>query len=495
MRLQEQPQSKCRYMLSALVASGTVFMPVTPAYADPVEDMIQTVSSSTALTFGAGVAVGAVVAGLLGFLLHQRAKRRYIKQLKSSQHGEQQATDELWYVKERLELLQNTVVKQEHELEGYRAQASESKAVVDDNSAPIDVEEPSQVTDVASSVDVQPVTIDDTGVFDVTDLDEVFVEPVETDDLDEAVIEPIDTVDLDEVVVESDEADAPEEPVIETAEVDDLDEVIAEPVEPVQPAVTNTGSTPVYKSAKAAAHMAADDDDSDDMITIERGAVIDYPYGLGGTGEAGLNAVLSEEDMHPTYDIDDIADVMNDVEEEIPPYRNVRVVLEERLTPDVFNEVGAARRVGMRSDIPAFLGQRRARQYDPIVRASLIDQRVPRFDESLFPDTVTHVHEELDVFETAMRAMEDTLQHTAVLGIEDEEDILYLSPEERPEIVDAAAYVDYLVQDELEKTLSGETLSTTQSHLSLFEGTGDLNISKNLGKRTPRHMRVVSKEA
>ena len=140
----------------------------------------------------------------------------------------------------------------------------------------------------------------------------------------------------------------------------------------------------------------------------------------------------------------------------------------------------------------------RHRQLSPTVRASLIDRRIPHFDESLFPDTTSDLHQEGGVFETAMRAVDATLSDSGnishvVSEVQATSDLARKST--RPDMADTSSYIDYLVKDELERNRSGAGRRFSRAHLTMFEGTGDLSAARKAMQYRPRHMQRSSKEA
>ncbi len=434
MGVTERPKGYKMRVASVLTMGGPLVLRVSVAHAATLDDVIQTVTSSSALTFGTGVAAGAVCAGLVALLLHARTKKKFRAKEEQYQQAAHTASEEIRLANKRIAALKETVKLQEDELDDLREREEAYGKT--------------QVLPILEADELGETAV--TGVLRTDEQDQMDQPTPDVDQDDEQLDETQQIVSNEEE--QTDVADEQPEDVEEV-----LDEVEQQPN-------FDFVATDAEELESADVLTSSEDDEESPYFAEE---------------------FMPEEDAELGFE-----------DQDVPIRRNVRLVLDERLTPDAFNESGGMRRASMRSsDIPAFLSHRRARQYDPVVRASLIDQRVPRFDESLYPDTVTHMHEELDVFETAMRALEDTLQHTAVLGIEEDDDILYLHPEDRMEIVDAAAYVDYLIQDEMEKTMSGEPLPTSHAHLTMFEGTGDLNISKKLGKYRPRHMRAASREA
>ncbi|MDO4805646.1 MAG: hypothetical protein Q4A07_00215 [Coriobacteriales bacterium] len=394
MRYNKLTTACCGHGVSMLIAGGVVLMPASSAYAATLDELVNTVKSSTSLTFGAGAAAGAVVAGLLGVIVHIRSKRKLKKRIESLEQDAESAKRSMEDAQSRLQELQTEYEAFQQSVVGEVEEAEESPDEGQDNDDIVE-DMPAEVIEAAEEQE----------------------EESEQEEPSEAIVEE-----------PGDDQPVEEEPSL------------AQPIE----------------------------------------------------DQTAEDAVIESNEAQETVDADENTSVS------FAHKKTVKVVLEERLAPDALNE-GASRfskHPVYTNEIPAFLGHRRARQYDPVVRASLIDQRVPRFDESLFPDVVSHVHNEVDVFEAAMRALEDTLQHTAVLGIEEEEPPLFLGSESksRPEMLDAAAYVDYLYQEEVEKTKSGEPLTTNHPHLTMFDGTGDLNASKKLGKHHPDHMRLVQNE-
>ena len=149
------------------------------------------------------------------------------------------------------------------------------------------------------------------------------------------------------------------------------------------------------------------------------------------------------------------------------------------------------------SESPFVAARPRPRQLDPIVRANLIDRRVPRFDESLFPDTTNELHQDVDVFETAMRAMDATLSETEVQDqVRSQVTADLARPRDnQPDISDTSSYVEYLVKDELERNRNGAGRRFSRAHLTMFEGTGDLGAARKALQYRPRHMQKATKEA
>ena len=137
------------------------------------------------------------------------------------------------------------------------------------------------------------------------------------------------------------------------------------------------------------------------------------------------------------------------------------------------------------------------RKFDPTVRANLIDRRVPRFDESLFPDTTNELHQDVDVFETAMRAMDATLSETKAPEQAPSQATADLarSASTQPDPSDTSSYVESLVQEELERNRNGAGRRFSRAHLTMFEGTGDLGAARKALQYRPRHMQKASKEA
>lgn len=408
MRYNNHTSACCRRSVSALIAGGVVLVPTSLAYAETLDDLVGTVTSSTELTFGTGAAAGAVAAGLLGVIVHARSKRRYKKQVEG---------------------LQNDL-----------ASARESQAAAE-----------ARLKELGEDVETFGQGADEDNLYTDVSADAESVGDSTSDDMSSMPTEVL------QAITEQDET--PEQAASDSGE-DEAPQTEDEPF-----------------ATESTSHVAVE---VTDAVEAEASAVVEE--------EPRAEEETSAEDA--IHDAEDPASVS------FASHKTVRAILEERLTPDALNEgIGRYGVASSRAGIPAFLGHRRTRQYDPVVRASLIDQRVPRFDESLFPDVVTHVHDEVDVFETAMRAMEDTLQHTAVLGIEEEDPSVYEQSESNNDSLDVAAYVEYLLQDELEKTMSGEPLTTNHPHLTMFEGTGDLNASKDLGKHSPDHMRMANSES
>lgn len=186
--------------------------------------------------------------------------------------------------------------------------------------------------------------------------------------------------------------------------------------------------------------------------------------------------------------------------------RGVRAVLQERLGSTAgLGEmpVVIARGTVREEPAPVFAARTAPahsvkREFDPVARALVIDRRIPRFDESLYPDPALDMGHELDVFETAMQAMEDSLNAEAAERAEQaiaEQPTQGFEPvKAEPDIADAESYIDYLIQDEMERNRSGSARRYSRAHLTMFEGTGDLSAARRATHR-PRHMQAASKEA
>lgn len=134
------------------------------------------------------------------------------------------------------------------------------------------------------------------------------------------------------------------------------------------------------------------------------------------------------------------------------------------------------------------------RPLEPSVRAALINRRVPRFDESLYPDTTNEQQTDADMFETAMRAMEETIS-TQATNVDVQPTVVPDPAQDKPEFADASSYIEYLVHDEMERNRSESARRYSRAHLTMFEGTGDLGAAKKKLAYRPRHMQTVSKEA
>lgn len=166
-------------------------------------------------------------------------------------------------------------------------------------------------------------------------------------------------------------------------------------------------------------------------------------------------------------------------------------------TTDAFDIPVISRGQAVEGSGPIFTHTSRIRQVNPAVRARIIEKRIPRFDESLFPDLESEQHTSVDIFETAMRAMEDSLSAVSISAADmgTQPEFSFVPPEGHPEINDPKAYIEYLIQDEMERNRSGSARRYSRAHLTMIEGTGDLSDVRSMRPRRPRHMRVASKEA
>ena len=219
--------------------------------------------------------------------------------------------------------------------------------------------------------------------------------------------------------------------------------------------------------------------------------------------------------------------------------RGVRSLLLERLGTGVFDEPLVIDRGAQREARPTdFVQPHTTSSFTPVGRAAAIDKRLPRFDESLFPDISreSSVTEE-DDFELAMKAMERTMSqsvpaestHAAAQAQpahfsrpahaapqtqsahaynSDVSASTYRSHEgtastSRPtfgegQSFDASSYVDYLLNDEMQHRNSTPATHYGRPHLTVFEGTGDLSGARAAAQRQakqPKHFARATREA
>ena len=216
--------------------------------------------------------------------------------------------------------------------------------------------------------------------------------------------------------------------------------------------------------------------------------------------------------------------------------RGVRSILLERLGTGVFDEPLVIDRGAQREARPTdFVQPRVTGSFAPVGRAAVIDKRLPRFDESLFPDISTEstVTEE-DDFLLAMKAMERTMaQSVTVKPAEPARSVKpahaaqpahYAQPAhahrspastgsyrsqdrvastQRPSFgegtsFDVSSYVDYLINDEMELRSTSVATHHGRPHLTVFEGTGDLSGARAAAQRQtkrPKHFARATREA
>ena len=138
-----------------------------------------------------------------------------------------------------------------------------------------------------------------------------------------------------------------------------------------------------------------------------------------------------------------------------------------------------------------------ARRFNPEVRAAIINRRLPRFDESLYPDTTDIMAHDGDMFETAMRAMEDSLMHPETYFDHGPAFTPDYAQGTAPNGFDASAYVESIMQDELERSRSHHAQRFSHVHLTVYDGTGtgDLDSTHKHRQYRPRHLRAASREA
>lgn len=135
------------------------------------------------------------------------------------------------------------------------------------------------------------------------------------------------------------------------------------------------------------------------------------------------------------------------------------------------------------------------RTFDPAARAALINRRVPRFDESLFPDISAEVTQGEDAFESAMLAMERSLPHTTAAAEATTASQPPAPTQEEGTVVDAQSYVDNLIREEMEINRNGAGRRYSRSKLTMFEGTGDLSAARRKSTYRAQHLARATKEA
>lgn len=130
-------------------------------------------------------------------------------------------------------------------------------------------------------------------------------------------------------------------------------------------------------------------------------------------------------------------------------------------------------------------------------RAALINSRVPRFDESLYPDIAPQVQAvDEDVFQMAMDAMEGNIATERQESAADVAVQTSAYPTNRQEpMLSEEAYVEQLVREEMDKNRQGAGRRFSRAHLTVFEGTGDLSAARKAARRSPKHLQPVSREA
>ena len=217
--------------------------------------------------------------------------------------------------------------------------------------------------------------------------------------------------------------------------------------------------------------------------------------------------------------------------------RGVRSILLERLGTGVFEEPLVIDRGAQRDARPTdFVQPHVSGSFSPVGRAAIIDKRLPRFDESLFPDISTESNAtEEDDFELAMKAMERTMASSATTQPATTQPATTqpahsarrtkpahaynptassnsYRPQEkaasasRPtfgegQSFDVSSYVDYLLNDEMEQRNTASTTRHGKPRLTVFEGTGDLSGARAAAQRQakqakrPKHFARATREA
>ena len=141
---------------------------------------------------------------------------------------------------------------------------------------------------------------------------------------------------------------------------------------------------------------------------------------------------------------------------------------------------------------------------DRFSRSRVIQSRVAGFDESLYPDRRVEAAD-VDTFEEAMRAMDAQMPAVGVRTSADAAAAVSMLdttanlktgavvPTDANAEADAsaAAYVDRLVQEEVERNRAGRARRYSRSFLTVFEGTGDLSDARKAAnaKHFPREPR------
>ena len=210
--------------------------------------------------------------------------------------------------------------------------------------------------------------------------------------------------------------------------------------------------------------------------------------------------------------------------------RGVRSILLERLGTGVFDEPLVIDRGAQREARPTdFVQPHVSGSFSPIGRAAIIDKRLPRFDESLFPDISmeSSVTEE-DDFELAMKAMERTMASSVPAQPERAVQPAHSARQAKPahaynpnassssyrsqervasapqtsfgegRSFDASSYVDYLLNDEMEQRSAASATHYGKPYLTVFEGTGDLSGARAAAQRQtkrPKHFARATREA
>lgn len=128
-----------------------------------------------------------------------------------------------------------------------------------------------------------------------------------------------------------------------------------------------------------------------------------------------------------------------------------------------------------------------------LTRSSIINRRVPRFDESLFPETAPQPvagAQQVDDFERAMRAMDEAMAHEQASA----QQASVQQTTAQPASSQMSEHLERMVREEMELSKNGSSRSYSRPHLTVFEGTGDLGGAKSAA-RGPRHMSAVAREA
>jgi hypothetical protein len=141
---------------------------------------------------------------------------------------------------------------------------------------------------------------------------------------------------------------------------------------------------------------------------------------------------------------------------------------------------------------------------DRASRSRAIQSRIAGFDESLYPDRGVE-SADVDTFEEAMRAMDAQIPAVGVRTSADaaaavsmldttanlKTGAVVTADANADADSSAAAYVDRLVQEEVERNRAGRARRYSRSFLTVFEGTGDLSDARKAAnaKHFPREPR------
>ena len=408
-------------MAAVPLAAFAASVPAT-AYASPIDDVIGVLRSSPKVSFLAGCAAGALVAGLGGALIAHSSRMRFEERLREELLSE-------FLVESTAESPTTIASKELESTHGDEATAEAAPTLAVESTLATPPVEATAIEDTESSA-----------AKTQAELASDSREPVAVQPQAQEVAEA-------EPAAESDVRDAAG--AAKAAYVPRH----AAPARAASPAKSPTAPKKVEAPARVTASAAASG-------SAKAAVPSEPPKAVAVTTPAAQGSALRQG-------------------------LSVRAVLASRLSSQLFDDepFGAQARRAMPSPLEASHTSAVMRRLDGRTRVALIDRRVPRFDDALYPSTGTPDQGE-DSFLSALAAMEASMP----------------LPRTMPQGEAASdSHVDQLVQEEIERNRKASGKRFSRSKLKVFEGTGDLSAARRAsqasGKPKARHLAAVPKDA